>query len=665
MSARVVCPHCGKAIKIRDRSLLGKKGRCPGCEKVFQLVEQLTSEESSSPSVPSPPAVPPVSKTKASPQRKPPEPEAPKTSQPSPIPPEPLPFSIEPLPSDPLPEFTFDLGETTTTPKASTKPTSRSPVKSKLSPRKRSQLPTWIGLGVAAVAMIAGGIFLSLSPAPGKQPVSTAPMVPTPSTTSPAPLTTVYSYEALTADPKLVAEFRPTHGQPISMKMLTGVNNIIIHMHPNRIWGDERDAQELKASLTEGVVHWLESRIQTLTHRPPEKIDDLLIGISALSKVELPQVSVVFRLSSPEPRSALIEEFGGEEISAPGQPTVTRQGASAFHVAGDNTIAISPASAAEELADAIAQPQECVTDGIADLLPTTDRDRSFTVLMNVDDVVTYADQLFEPAMLPAIPRIIDVFGHNAETICWSLNLGPAFHSEIRVRPKGSRSGTRQISTPVTLKEDYLAKLPKFVEQDLIDCIRKMHPAQAGTRQIIGRFPAMVEAFRQSTILHAEPKALTLTTVLPAKAAPNLALGAVLTWDESTRTNFDTSPPEIPISASNEALPKTVMERLKTEFEIEFARKPLADAFAYLGEETKVNFVIDGDALKMAGYTKNMPQTFSLGKAPGTKGIYTILTWPMQEKLCLVINDARMEALITTTAAAEAQGLKPVPVESLK
>ena len=99
------------------------------------------------------------------------------------------------------------------------------------------------------------------------------------------------------------------------------------------------------------------------------------------------------------------------------------------------------------------------------------------------------------------------------------------------------------------------------------------------------------------------------------------------------------------------LASTVLERLKTEFEIEFSRKPLADAFSYLGEETQVEFVIDGDALKMAGYTKNMPQTFSLGKAPGTKGIYTILTWPMQEKLCLVIDDAKMQALITTTAAA--------------
>ena len=113
------------------------------------------------------------------------------------------------------------------------------------------------------------------------------------------------------------------------------------------------------------------------------------------------------------------------------------------------------------------------------------------------------------------------------------------------------------------------------------------------------------------------------------------------------------------------LPKTVMGRLKQEFEIEFSRKPLQEAIAFIGEEAQVTFIIDGDALKMAGYTKNMPQTFTLGKAPGTKGLYTILTWPQQEKMCLVVDDAKMEALITTTAAAEAKGQKVVPVESLK
>lgn len=113
------------------------------------------------------------------------------------------------------------------------------------------------------------------------------------------------------------------------------------------------------------------------------------------------------------------------------------------------------------------------------------------------------------------------------------------------------------------------------------------------------------------------------------------------------------------------LPKTVLERLKTPIDVKFNRTPLSDAFTYIGEKTNVNFVIDGDSLKMAGYTKNMAQTLSLGKVSGTQGIYAIFTVPMQEKLCLVVDDAKMEALITTITTAEQRGLKIVPVNTLK
>ena len=100
-------------------------------------------------------------------------------------------------------------------------------------------------------------------------------------------------------------------------------------------------------------------------------------------------------------------------------------------------------------------------------------------------------------------------------------------------------------------------------------------------------------------------------------------------------------------------------------DLEFSRKPLQEVFAYMGDKTKVTIVIDGDALKSDGYTKNMPQTFSLGNCPATKGILTILTAPTQEKLCLVVNDAKMEALITTITAATDQKLTIVPLDSLK
>jgi len=641
MSARVVCPHCGKAIKLRDRSLLGKKGKCPGCAKAFLLVEQEADEE-----------VIPLALADEEPavgtgaRWVPDEPVAPLESG-----------STAALA---LPDFDFHLGADVPV---------RAPTSSTSSPARpirkaRNKTPAWIGIAVASVLVVGGGLYLSLQTPPPAGHASATPATGTAVAVSPAPAS-VYSRESLTADLTLVAEFRPTQGQPIPLNLLTGANNILIHLRPDRIWGTGQDSMELKASLTEDVASWLESQIQKITRRHPDQIEELLIGISAVSKVDPPQISTVFRLKAPEKRSALVLEFNGIEISAPGKPVVTQKDGYAFHIKDDRTIAICPADLGGDLADAVATPLECVTDGIAELLTASDRERSFTVFVDVPDSLTYADQLFEPSTIPAMTNVLESFGPDAETVSWSVNLGSTFHSEIRVRPKGSHSGTARISTADSLKKDYEQRLPSVVEHDLLDAVRTMRPNRSGFRQIIGRFPAMVEAFRLATILHPGPKFLTMTTVLPLKAAPNLVLGTVLTWDESTRTNWGSSDPEKPIASREANLPKTVLGRLKTEFEIEFSRKPLADAFAYLGDETQVTFVIDGDALKMAGYTKNMPQTFSLGKAPGTQGVYTILTWPMQEKMCLVVDDAKMEARITTIAAAEAKGLKVVPVESLK
>jgi hypothetical protein len=674
MSAQVVCPHCGKSIKLRDRSLLGKKGKCPGCSQSFLLVEQVAEEEvvslqlaeeeplvGTSPqwvpdSAPpaAPPAAGPVYVQVQTPQG---IVLAPVISGPLPTypaaPPAPVPVVDVPPPAPAFPEFNLNVDSP-----SPTSPTKKSSVRR---PTRRSgNAGLWVGL-VVATLVIGGGVYwMSRQKAPVAQtPAQTA--VPVAVAAGPVEATSppgAYSRETLTADPRVVAEFKPTQGEPITLNMLPGTNNILIHMRPEKIWGVDRQAKELRASLTEDVVQWLETSIKTATHRTPDQIEEMLIGISVVSKVEPPQVSAVIRLKAAEKMSTLIDEFsrGAEIVSADQKPLVTTKGGCAFHVKDDRTIAICSEKLAPELCEAVETVPDSVTDGIADLLKSSDRERSVSVFVDVPDAITYADQLFEPSVRSAMVRLLEWFGPDAGTASWSLNFAKTFHSEVRVRPKPGRSLDN-------LRREYTRTFPEVVEKDLMGAVKKMQPSRMGFRQIIGRFPAMVEAFRQATILQNSPTFLTMTTVLPTKAGPNLALGTVLTWDESTRTNFSAEE-AMPVATTSD-LPKTVMERLKTPIDIEFSRKPLADAFAYIGEETKVNVVVDGDALKMVGYTKNMAQTMSLGKVAGSKGIYAIFTVPMQEKMCLVVDDAKMEALITTIPAAENKGLKIVPVDSLK
>ncbi|MFM9961598.1 MAG: tetratricopeptide repeat protein [Planctomycetaceae bacterium] len=105
---------------------------------------------------------------------------------------------------------------------------------------------------------------------------------------------------------------------------------------------------------------------------------------------------------------------------------------------------------------------------------------------------------------------------------------------------------------------------------------------------------------------------------------------------------------------------SVMAKLKTEVEVEFARTPLQEAFKLIAEKCEVAIEIDGDALKAAGFTKNMPQTQSLGKVTGLDAIAAVLKKYEKEKvpLVLVIQEDEKKALITTSEFAKKNELTP-------
>lgn len=53
------------------------------------------------------------------------------------------------------------------------------------------------------------------------------------------------------------------------------------------------------------------------------------------------------------------------------------------------------------------------------------------------------------------------------------------------------------------------------------------------------------------------------------------------------------------------------QQLKRELDIDFRRTPLQEAVDYISKASRIPISIDGDALKMNGYTKNMPQTYRM------------------------------------------------------
>ncbi|MBC7817576.1 MAG: hypothetical protein IAG10_11845 [Planctomycetaceae bacterium] len=105
---------------------------------------------------------------------------------------------------------------------------------------------------------------------------------------------------------------------------------------------------------------------------------------------------------------------------------------------------------------------------------------------------------------------------------------------------------------------------------------------------------------------------------------------------------------------------SVVAKLKSEVEVEFIKVPLQDVFKSIAEKCEIEIEIDGDALKAAGFTKNMTQNLTLGKVTGLEAIGAILKKYENEKspLVLVIQEDEKKALITTSEFAKKGELTP-------
>jgi hypothetical protein len=150
------------------------------------------------------------------------------------------------------------------------------------------------------------------------------------------------------------------------------------------------------------------------------------------------------------------------------------------------------------------------------------------------------------------------------------------------------------------------------------------------------------------------------TALPERGAPNLALGTLLAWDESTRTDFTKERIKKP-SADEVKVPELIADRMKMKMDIDFRRAPLQDAVSFIAGEMKTTIDIDGDALKAGGFTKNMPQAFKGDKMTAQEAIAEILKKyqdPQKpgQTMVISVNEEKKTILFTTKAFADQQKL---------
>jgi hypothetical protein len=241
-----------------------------------------------------------------------------------------------------------------------------------------------------------------------------------------------------------------------------------------------------------------------------------------------------------------------------------------------------------------------------------------------------------------------------------VHLSDDLHSELSVRTRVA--GATDILGPARLAETLSTRMTDS-PQRMQAGVRVMNPQHGGARKLIGRLPAMLEAVRQSTVVTTGERQVRFTTLLPAKAAPNLVLATVLTVDESRHRSSPLTPAPTVI-ADAPALPNTVAERLKLPVDAEFRRTPLRDAFAYICNEIGVKLELDGDALRDAGYTQNMPQVFNIGKVPAEVALSKILNpydgdGKDELRMVIVIDEPSQTLHVMTRKFADQKSLTPL------
>lgn len=644
----VSCPQCGMKLKVPDRTFLGKKAKCGGCEHRFVIEEPTVADEvqfqlaqpggdGSSTMVgvfaryvSDEPASTPRSTGRFAPTPAANVPDFPDGT--------PQPAAVAPGPN-------LDL----LSPAAVSAASSRAPVRRK---RRGNGVSTAMVLLIVA-AVIGGGAYYAMTlPAPvdkaaGKSGKTSKSRQKSEKKDSPV------ASEPVIADLPL-SEYRPTDGaKPIELLNLPGGAYAFIHVRPADLWAKGGTAEELLACLGP-FGKWAEAEIERVCLTPAAEIEDALFALIPTTKGEPPEIAVVVRTRTELKRSALFDKFDGEQMDDLSRPYV-KGAKSAYVVADSKTYAICPASLASEMVDAASKPA-VVQDSLQDLLYRTDRSQPLSVVF-MPAAVREDAAFIAPVGTSLLGHLLDWIGDDVEAVAWSMHVAPRFESRLLLR-------NAVITTTKALASNIKTKL-KQTPHDLLAVVEQTHPKQLGRRKVIGRFPAMTQVFAKSTRMSTGPRLVALETELPERAGPNLALASLLTWDVAQQPDYGTQrakPSEAAPSAEPADAGGSLADRLKKVISVDFRDEFLYSALDFIGEDTATKFKLEGNDLKMAGITQNERQTFKMENQPATAILFSMLD---KKGLCVVLDEKARRIIVTTKVAAKEKGLTPFPLEPPK
>jgi hypothetical protein len=662
---QIPCPKCGTELKLRDRSLLGRKGKCPKCSHAFVLAEpEEVQLELAEPE----PSVPDSADLASMEGKWINHNFVPKTAIPG--------TSARWIPDADAPAVAVSRAPASK-PQATVPIFNGSPVASgsitslenlalpegaaarlkAIQNRNAKRRNVGLAIGTVVLAAVAGVTYFAATHMPVKPTVGGDAIVdvahPRVDETDPDSVSGA-------ADNEFAKAGSPTKGKPIELQFVPFGSEVILNIHPAELWKEGSQGEEIRFCLT-APAKFLEAAFKDLFQKKPEQIEEAMICLIPGAQGTMPDVAAVIHLVDEVKKSQFLEDLGGQRIDDYGHPVYVK-GERAYLLPDQKTMAVGPKGQISEMVDAIVG-RSGAGGGIEELLPMTDRDRHVTFIFVPQSLRLHANYWFAGADGKQSPiasfthRFCDWLGDEVESAVWSFHLGEkVFYSELLLRNVAGVTSSR-------LARDTQNKLDRFAP-DLLATVQMMKPREVGKRTIIGRLPVMSDAFTMATMVSSGPRHVQLITPLPERAAPNLALGTLLAWDESTRTDFTKKAPTKAAPSEGPKLPDLIADRLKLKIDVDFRRMPLQEAFAYISGEIKTTIEIDGDgALKSGGFTKNMPQELKLEGQPAKVAIAKILKNYQDPKdktkqMVIVVDEAKKLILVSTQAWCEKDNLTP-------
>jgi hypothetical protein len=639
----VPCPVCKTQLKLPNASLVGKKARCPKCDNRFVISIPASLEVAPVDDLPVLPLAPQSGRGArwVPDQLQPGVPAAAPPHQASA-------FSLGPAPGpaagvDTSPAgFNFptfsDSPATPGAPAVDAPPTAS--VLQRTRGRKRGLSPKAryiTAAGTALLLVVIGVVSIQAFRGPSNTTAQKQPVKEN--------LAWQQEKAAQVASNENADELSPTSGKPIPLDYLPFTPHLIIHLRPEELWSKDPVKAEFLAMLGD-LGTWLSTQIEERTRHIPRDIAELTIALNFGARLTPPDVAMVVRLREKPTHQDLVKQFG--RMRPDPNVEVYEAPDYSYLVVDSQTFVVAPLLMAEELHEAKSSEATPSPD-MEPLLQESDRTRHLTVLFDLPILDTHREDAFIPELQTAADKVLFWFGDQIETVSFSLHLEEHCFIETLLRQTTS-------STPVKLQRFMQVRLDRLAE-DVLGMVRRMDPTTVSSRQIIGRFPAMLQAFNVGTTAHAGPGYARLVTLLPRHAAANLAVGTLLTWNQSLLTNFEE--PKV-TSTKSSSVPDKLVDRLKMKVLVDFRRTPLQEAFGYIGESIKTEVSIDGDALKAAGFTQNMPQTLDLGEVTALEALDGIIQRYAKERdpLVLIVDEDNKKLILSTKVKSEADGLTP-------